>query len=392
MSRTTKPTIRHWLEYFAYRIFEGLINLISLRTTFKLGAFIGSLMYRFSRTRRRQVIRNLTFAFGDEKSRQEITELAEEVFQRNGANFLSSLKTPFLSDQELLKHITFEGFETLDQEIAKGGVTLVSPHMGNWELLAQAIFLTGRDIQAGTHYRPLNNPLVDAVVARRRKRRGLHLFEKRTSSHRLISFVRERSVLAILADQRVGKQGQAGIFFGRPTTCSPLPHIIAKRARASLATLSCITTGTCQWKITYKTIPTLTAQGCADGNEELWRSSPSDVFWFEDRWRIQGKAALGFLGKYQDAEIPRRLRFVNLTSEAPPKNLPTNTLTLERKILDFGQSDHELQSALEEINDTKNTPVDVYICPLDQKARVKKLTNRAGTFSIDDLESISTSW
>lgn len=392
MSRTTKPTIRHWFEYFAYRVFEGLINLISLRTTFKLGTFIGRLMHRFSRTRRRQVMRNLTFAFGDEKSHQEIAELTAEVFQRNGANFLSSLKTPFLSDEELLKHITFEGIEDLDQAIAKGGIVFVSPHMGNWEVLAQAIFLIGRDIQAGTHYRPLNNPLVDAVVARRRKRRGLHLFEKKTSSHRLISFVREGGTLAILADQRVGKRGQAGTFFDRPTTCSPLPHIVAKRARASLGSLACITTGTCQWKIAYKPIPTLTAQSCADSNEELWRSSPSDVFWFEDRWRIQGKEALGFLGKYQNVEITRPLRFVNLTSIELPDNLPTNTLTLESKVLDFGQSDNDLQSALEEINDAKSTPIDAYICPPDQKKRVRKLANRVGAFSVDDLESISSSW
>ena len=59
-------------------------------------------------------------------------------------------------------------------------------------------------LELGTHYRPLNNALINAVVERRRRRRGLELFAKRSSTHRLSSFVRGGGAMGILADQRVG--------------------------------------------------------------------------------------------------------------------------------------------------------------------------------------------
>jgi lauroyl/myristoyl acyltransferase len=98
MSRSTAPTLSHRLEYCAYRIFEWMLKMISLETIFKLGEFVGRIVYRYNSTRRYQVNRNLRLAFGDEKSHSEISQLTAEVFERTGANFLTSLKIPFLND------------------------------------------------------------------------------------------------------------------------------------------------------------------------------------------------------------------------------------------------------------------------------------------------------
>ena len=360
--------------------------MMSLETVFKLGELAGRIVHRFNSTRRKQVIRNLRLAFGDEKSRSEIANLAADVFERTGANFLTSLKIPFLNDQETLDRLSFEGLDEIFDATDKGGIVMVSPHMGNWELLAQAIFLAEGKFRVGTHYRPLNNDLINAVVERRRKRRGLELFAKRTSTHRLTSFVREGGALGVLADQRVGDRGAACLFFGRPTTCSPLPHLIAKRGKGLLISLSCETVGTARWKISFRKIPTISAQASADSIEQDWRRSPVDVFWFEDRWRIRGKDPLAFLNKYKEGlEIPRPLRSVNLTTDEVKLSSPDNLITRENHTLDFGMSDKALQQALSEISDAGTTPVDVFICPTSQIKRVRQLSGKTLALGAEDI-------
>ena len=107
MSRSTAPTLSHRLEYCAYRIFEWMLKMISLETIFKLGEFAGRIFYRYNSIRRYQVNRNLRLAFGDEKSHSEISQLTAEVFERTGANFLTSLKIPFLNDAQILAQLHF---------------------------------------------------------------------------------------------------------------------------------------------------------------------------------------------------------------------------------------------------------------------------------------------
>ena len=359
---------------------------MSLETAFRLGEFVGRIVHCFNKTRRNQVIRNLRFAFGDEKSQGEIKQLCAEVFERTGANFLTSFKIPFLSDEEILRSLQFEGLNDFMEATAKGGAIMVSPHMGNWELLAQAIFLAGGKFKVGTHYRPLNNALINAVVERQRTRRGLKLFAKRTSTHQLISFVREGGAMGVLADQRVGERGTACLFFGRPTTCSPLPHLIAKRGNGQLISLSCETVGTARWMITFRHIPTISAQACANSIEQNWRRAPADVFWFEDRWRIRGKEPLAFLNKYkEDLEIPRPLRAVNLSSDLVTLSFPSKLVYQEHTVLDFDTTDSSLKIALATISSAGMTPVDLFISPRSQKSRIENLIGKVLVLAVEDL-------
>jgi len=386
MSRTSSPTISHRLQYGVFRAFEGVLRLMSLETTFKAGEFLGRILHRLLPSRRNQVIKNLTYAFGDEKSEEEIEALAASIFERTGANFLSSMRIPFLSDEEVVHHVSFEGLEEFMIEAQKGGLIIVSPHMGNWELLAQSVFLTGGKIKVGTHYRPLNNQLINAVIERRRKRRGLQLFSKHTSVHRITNFVKNGGILNILADQRVGSRGTPGTFFGRPTTCSPLPHIIAKRANVRIMSLVCGTVGPAKWKITFQEVPEISAQACASSLEAAWRRSPEDVFWFEDRWRIQGNDPLKFLEKYGPQHgISRPLRLVNLTEHPGLLPYSQELITQENAHLDFSMSDQELSNALKKIDALGPISPDVFICPQAHRAKLRKLSRKTQVITFESL-------
>lgn len=385
MSRSKKPTLSHRLEYLTYRAVEQFLRRLSLETTFRLGEFVGAVIYRLAPDHRRTVIRNLRYAFGREKSREAIEDLAARVFERTGANLFSSIRVPFSSDHEIEARVVFEGLEEVARVAGKQGIVAVSPHMGNWELLAQAAHLAIGSFKAGTHYRPLNNQLLNRLVERRRKKRGLRLFAKQTSGYTMASFVKGGGFLGILADQRVGNRGFPGIFFGRPTTCSLLPDLMARRGKGKLFSLVCETIGPARWKISFTPIPEISPQACAASLEKAWRNSPEDVFWFEDRWQLRGSNRLSFLEHYaSDHDVTRPLRFVNLAPEkvAPP-NFPASLITCENHPLRLDQPKACLRHELLRIMENGETPVDVFVLPAEDLERVAGLTGK--TLAISGL-------
>jgi len=382
MSHSKPPTISHRLEYLAFRGLEGVLRLMSLETTFRLGELIGTLIHRFAAKPRATVIRNLRFAFGREKSPREIKELTTRIFERTAANLFSSIRVPFLKDEEIASHLTLVGLDEVLASPDKRGIVAVSPHMGNWELLAQVAHLARDAFKVGTHYRPLNNRFLDSLVERRRQMRGLKLFAKRSSGHTMATFVKNGGFLGILADQRVGGRGTPAVFFGRPTTCSPLPDLMARRGNGRLFSLVCETSGVAQWKVSLTPIPEISAQACATSLENAWRRSPEDVFWFEERWRLQSQSRLRFLEKYpSDHQVTRPLRLVNLTASAQPLLFPESLLTQEKHEVTFDQPDRFLREELRKISELGDTPVDAFIAPASQQKRLSRLNGKVLVFT-----------
>ena len=135
--------------------------------------------------------------------------------------------------------IAIENLDLLEQALAGGrGVVLLLSHMGNWELLSRIIHFFPKDSKAGAFYRPLNNRLLDERVLARRQADGTRMFSKHDAFHQVASFLRERGIVGILADQRVGGHGELVRFFGRLTRASPLPSLLARRSKSSVLALS----------------------------------------------------------------------------------------------------------------------------------------------------------
>lgn len=344
MPRRRKATLGHLLQYAAFRSVETVLRLVSVRASFRAGVCLARLAYPLCGPLRRVVQRNIRFAMGQHLSEAELEALTKTVFQRTAGNLLSSIRIPFLSDQEVRDHVTIENLDLLQEALREGkGTILLVPHMGNWELLAQARTLLEIPGEAATHYRPLNNPLMNSLIERRRKRRGVRLFAKRTSSHTLCRFLRENGVLAILADQRIPRRGALCPFFGRPTVCSPLPALLARRTGARILGLHCTTAGDDHWILSLTPVHGTDSTACAANLEAAWRSSPEDVFWFQDRWKLPRTHPLIGLTRppFPEASAitsPIRLVPLHTSSEPPPPRphfpFPDHLVTWEPRACD----------------------------------------------------------
>lgn len=277
------------MEWIVYLAVGWMIRLLSPAMASRVGAILGSLSRRLFPRRRKVVERNLRIAFGGEKSPSELECLVDEVFRRSGANLIASLCTARLDSKQLSEVVRIDNIELCHEIILKeqGAVVLLA-HMGNWEALAHIfVQLLPPGHKAGTIYRKLNNPYMDSYVTAARMRMGLELFEKRSSPLAMASFVRSGGALGVLSDQRTESSGEIVPFFGRLTSCTPLPAIISRRLGSPVIGLSMRTESPGRWVLKLHRLegdPTTTA--CMKLLEEMIRESPADVFWLQDRWRV----------------------------------------------------------------------------------------------------------
>ncbi len=288
---TAARRLKWRLEAGAYAIFEGLLGLLPLAWVTVIGRGVGGLARRVLAKRRRIVERNLRIAFAGEKSAEELRELAAELFRRSGANLLGSLRTAGMEEPALSRIVVLRDEAVYHAASARGkGIVLVVAHMGNWEALAQwfpRLFPPG--VEGSTVYRPLNNPVMNARVVAARMRRGMGLISKDDNPLAMAAFLRRGGVLGVLSDQRAGKIGELVPFFGRTTSCTPIPAILARRTGAAVVGMSMRTVGAGRWELGFHALEEAeaTTAGIMRLVERMIRVSPADVFWLQDRWRVE---------------------------------------------------------------------------------------------------------
>ncbi len=303
-----KPTMAHRVEYALFRAAEGVLGLFPLAAAAKAGELLGLTAWALSRKHRRLVERNLRIATAAEApDREKLGLMVRETFRRAGGNLLGSQRAATLPPEKLRAHIDYEGMEHILKPAGEGrGVVLVWSHMGNWEVLAQLIREVGGDIEGGPIYRPLENPLLDELTVKRRTRQGAVLFNKHDGFLGPVALLRRGGVVTVMTDQRAGGHGELCPFFGRLSSCTPLPALLARRTGSAMVTLSISSTATGRWRLKVRPVPekAKTAEVLRH-LETAMRDSLEDVFWFHDRWRVDKMLPLGFYTKEAPADAAR---------------------------------------------------------------------------------------
>ncbi len=381
------------LEYAVYLIVEKTVGCLSLPMAARLGAGLGELGGRFLKGKRLIVRRNLRIAFAGEKSLAEIETLVDEVFRRTGANLVASLCTATLDEKRLKQAIELENAEVLTASFdEEAGVVGMLAHMGNWEALAQMfprIIPGGRRV--GDIYRKLSNPLLDERVQATRRQVGLELFAKGESPFSLAAFVKAGGALGVMSDQRAETAGEILPYFNRLTSCTPLPSLLARRAGAKVLAISMRTIAPGRWRLKLHPLAgEPTTERCMQLLEEVIRESPADIFWMQDRWRLNKNQPLVVNGKLvrgidPQASAKRRRTLVWLEAglaESPalpkgqpddlkfeyvfpagadrPEWLPTDAIVHVRR---RGESRDEIREDLRVIDGREVLPVDLVFSP-----------------------------
>jgi KDO2-lipid IV(A) lauroyltransferase len=196
-----------------------------------LGAALGRAAYRLVSGRRRVALDNLAMVYGDSLSPTDRATLARESFEHLGITTVECCRLFFGRAERLFASVRGRGTEHIGPALARGrGVFFLTGHFGNWELLAAAHGLAGFGLSVVV--RPLDNPYLDALIARARERSGLRAISKREAVLGVREALGRGECIGILLDQDAGRAGVFVPFLGHPASTSRALAVLALKTRA----------------------------------------------------------------------------------------------------------------------------------------------------------------
>jgi KDO2-lipid IV(A) lauroyltransferase len=214
-----RSVLRDAIEYGCTLLVTGSLAWTPLGAAHVLARVYARLLDRGIPRLRRAALSNLKMAF-PEMPHAERARIADGVFRSIARLLVAFARLPRLRRENVGSWIRYEGFEHYQAAKRRGrGVLFATAHLGNWELSAFAHALLTEPMHVVV--RPLDNPLIDRLVERRRTLRGNRLIGKKDFARSILAALGRNEAVGILIDQNAAVENGAFVdFFGTPACTS----------------------------------------------------------------------------------------------------------------------------------------------------------------------------
>ena len=293
--------IRHILEYLLALFCLQIVKLTPFFVVNYLSIVLGNCIYYFSKKRRTIAIDNISKAYGDKITENQVKDMAKKSCHSLIRTFLEGIKyDELLKNPKAILEIAEKNKEilTLFQKAKVlhdnfGGCIFVTPHLGNWEFLPHVS--SAVNIPLTVVARPLDNPYVERLLYSSRVSSGQILIPKRNALFKLQQTLSKKRSIGLLPDQSTMK-GINVNFFGRTATATPIPAMLAVNYKKPLIVVACCRdsngfTGFVSEPIMAKDnknekdeVLRLT-QEMTDKMEEIIKKFPHQYLWIHNRWK-----------------------------------------------------------------------------------------------------------
>lgn len=284
------------IETFSGNV-TGFVADLPRKYIVRIGRLLGSLAYVLDRRHRRIVERNLKFTH-PEWNQDHVRKLARGVFQNMGITFLEICQMFSFSGKDILRNVRIRGEENLFEALkSPKGLILISAHLGNWEMghifisvyLRKPMLLIARKIQSG---------ILNRWIHRLRSRFGNTIIDKKGALREMARTLSEGKILALLIDQGTKRsEGVEVTFFGRTTTMTPAPAMLARRYDCSVLPAFCVREPDAGLTLLFE--PPLRFEKTNDSHADLLKNTQTMAytieqavrdhmeqwFWFHKRWK-----------------------------------------------------------------------------------------------------------
>lgn len=289
--------IRHCIEYGLARVLLFIFDFLPIGFTRWIAKGAATLWWWVDGRRRKVAVENILRS-GVETNPAKARSIAKQSIQTFSILVLESLKSSrILEDDTWRDHITLniapDVMEVLED--ANQGLILAAGHFGNWEIAAHLISQF-KPVAGIT--RPMNNPLMEKLIKKRKGRYRFRPIPKRESNPgRLIEVLDDKEILALLFDQHAGKQGMLVDFFGHPASTHKTIAMMHLVTRTPVCYAHCLRTGPMQFEI--KTSSLIQQDRTGNKREDVLailnrlnqeletsiRLAPEQYLWAHRRWR-----------------------------------------------------------------------------------------------------------
>jgi len=199
----------------------------------RLGFGVGNAMRVLSPRHVGIVRTNLTLAFGDTRTSEEIEIMTKACYLHLGSCMAEFMRLPNMTDEELCELAELRGKEHIDAALADGkGVILLTGHLGNWEIAGSRIAAEGYPLSVIA--RAQRDTAITDHVRRTRETLGMRVLHRDVAVRQSMRALRHNELVGILLDQNAGDDGIFVDFFGHLASTAPGAAAFALRTEAAV--------------------------------------------------------------------------------------------------------------------------------------------------------------
>ena len=293
MPARPRPALRNRVEYLLASFVLLTLRRTSLAVANRLGHGYAKVLDAVLPRLRAAALRNLEMAL-PEMGVDERKRTVDGVYRSIGRVLVSFARFPDLDAKNISDWICYDGFEHFEEARRRGrGVLFATGHLGNWELSAFAHALLCAPMHVVV--RPLDNPLIDALVERRRALSGNRIIAKKDFARSILTALHRNEAVGILVDQNAGlDHGTFVDFFGIPA-CSgtSFARIAAHSGAAVLPGFAIWHESEQRYRLKFYPLLEMSGDVVEDTRrlqavvERAVREHPEQWLWIHRRWKTR---------------------------------------------------------------------------------------------------------
>ena len=292
-----RKSIKYLLIIGFIKLILFIVQIIPWKWTSNLCAQLGLLAFYSLKKERNKTIKNLTIAYGKEKSDSEIYEMAKEVSKNLGrAAAETAIKLGMTDKEKYFSNVEVVGVENAVRAYESGnGVINIIPHLGCWEAASKAYALLG--FSAGAIAKPLKNERLNNLIMKNREFDGFKILPRGSTYKTILQFLKQNNGLGMLIDQDTSVKGVFVDFYGKPAYTPIGAAMLALDADASVIIASYVRTEGNNYKFIFCEPMEVIRTG--DRKEELQLNTecfhkavekqikeyPTQWVWLHERWK-----------------------------------------------------------------------------------------------------------
>ena len=219
--------IKYFLEFIFISILFLIFKIIGYKNSSNLGETIGKIFGPFFRSNNK-IENNLSNSkIGN--SSVDRKKIIKKMWGNYGRILSEYMYLKKFKENRFKKFLEIEGLNFIS-EIKKNNeqVVFISGHFNNFELMAMEIEKSGINLCA--IYRPLNNPFLNIIMERIRKKYICknQIKKGKSGTRNLIDLFKKNFSVALMIDQRVS-EGESIQLFNQPARTTTIPAQLVKK-------------------------------------------------------------------------------------------------------------------------------------------------------------------
>ena len=278
----------HLTQYVLIIFLFILFRIIGFKASSNFGFFIGKYLGPLFRSKL-SIINNLKKA----QINGNYQKIATNVLGNYGRIFAEYVHLKNFKNDKLNNHISIEGREYLEKiKNNKQSVVFISGHFNNFELMAMQI--DKAEVDCAAIYRPLNNPYLNKIMEKIRKRDicKKQIKKGRSGTREIIKLLKKGTSIALMVDQRV-REGEKALFFKHLATSTTIPAQLIKKYNCDLVPIYIERKNKFDFKM-YVSKPIKINKNKSSGEitlfinkilEKMILKNVDQWIWTHDRWR-----------------------------------------------------------------------------------------------------------